>query len=47
MNFDPNMMNPEMMKNMMESFSHMSDDQLSTLMSSMGKKTNNNYKQNH
>lgn len=37
MNFDPNMMNPEMMKNMMESFSQMSDDQLSAMMSSMGK----------
>jgi len=37
MNFDPNMMNPEMMKNMMESFSQMSDDQLASIMSSMGK----------
>ncbi len=37
MNFDPNMMNPEMMKNMMESLSHMSDEQLSTVMSGMGK----------
>ena len=36
MNFDPNMMNPEMMKNMMESFSQMSDDQLSAMMSSRG-----------
>ena len=44
MNFDPNMMNPEMMKNVMESFSQMSDDQLSSMMSGMGKNRNYNCK---
>ncbi len=37
MNFDPNMMNPGMMKNFMESLSGMSDDEITKMMNSMGK----------
>ena len=37
MNFDPNMMDPQMMKGFMDSLKGMSDDQLSAMMQSMGK----------
>jgi hypothetical protein len=37
MNFDPNMMDPKMMKGFMESLSGMSDDEISMMMKSMGK----------
>jgi len=43
MNFDPNMMDPKMMRGFIDSLSGMSDDQVSMMMKSMGKHLINKY----